>query len=104
MPGLTYREINNSAHYRSPVTEKVRGTVFLSPIYKKSRFETFALPRAQRAIDATLHVQQLGQLGAEGFVLGVGGVAFSLQRIKFTLPLGCVDYVGQLAAGEVELL
>ena len=99
MPGLTYREINNSAHYRSPVTEKVRGTVFLSPIYKKSRFATFALPRAQRAIDATLHVQQLGQLGIEGFLFGVSGGVFTLQRCNLTLPLGGVDAVGQLAAG-----
>ena len=39
----------------------------------------------------------------EGFVLGVGGVVFTFQRCKLALPLGDVDAVGQLAAGEVEL-
>ena len=39
----------------------------------------------------------------ESFVLAVSGVIFTLQRCNLTLPLGNVDAVWQLAAGEVEL-
>ena len=68
-----------------------------------SRFATFILPRAQCAVDAILHVQQLRQLGAEGFVLGVSSCVFALQLCKLVLPLGGVNAVGELAAGEVKL-
>ena len=75
----------------------------LSFVRQKSRFATIILSRVQRTVDAILHVQQLGQLSAEGFVFCVSGVVFALQRCKLALPLGDVDAVGQLAAGEVEL-
>ena len=75
----------------------------LSFICQRSRFATFSLSRTQRAVYAILHVQQLGQLGVESFVLAVSGVIFALQRCNLTLPLGNVDAVGQLAAGEIEL-
>lgn len=66
---------------------------------QRSAQATFSLSRDHRAVYAVFHIQQLGQLGVEGFVLDVSGIVFMLERAKLALLLCGVDAVGELAAG-----